>query len=70
MWRDPIVDEVRAIREAYAKRFGYDLQKIGADLIKKQEARAAAASRAKSKKSDKSTPTKRKPTTPTRRKAA
>lgn len=46
-WKDPIVEEVRSIRDAYAKRFGYDLKKIGADLMKKQNARA------KSKKSGK-----------------
>lgn len=36
MWRDPIVEEVRAAREAYAKRFNYDLRAIYLDL-KKQE---------------------------------
>lgn len=36
MWRDPIVDEVRAAREAYAKRFNYDLDAIYHDL-KEQE---------------------------------
>lgn len=29
---DPIVDEVRAIRDAYAKALGYDLKAIVADL--------------------------------------
>ena len=29
---DPIVDEVRAIRDAYAKRFNYDLKAIYHDL--------------------------------------
>jgi hypothetical protein len=33
---DPIVAEVRAIREAYAKRFNYDLDAICRDL-KEQE---------------------------------
>ena len=51
MWKDPIVAEVRAAREAYAKRFGYDLDKIGADLRKKQAARLAAEKRAKRTKS-------------------
>ena len=36
MWRDPIVEEVRAAREAYAKRFNYDLDAIYRDL-KEQE---------------------------------
>ena len=29
---DPIVEEVRAIRDAYARRFGYDLDAICEDL--------------------------------------
>lgn len=32
MARDAIVDEVRAVREAYAKRFGHDLAAIVRDL--------------------------------------
>jgi len=36
MSRDPIVAEVRALREAYAKRFNYDIQAICRDL-KEQE---------------------------------
>ena len=32
LWQDPIVEEVRAIREAYAARFEYDLQAIYRDL--------------------------------------
>ena len=36
MYQDPIVAEVRAIREAYAKRFNYDLDAIYRDL-KEQE---------------------------------
>ena len=35
-WQDPIVEEVRAIREAYAARFQYDLQAIYQEL-KEQE---------------------------------
>jgi len=34
---DPIVDEVRKVRNAHAKRFNYDLKAIAADLIKQQE---------------------------------
>ncbi len=37
MRKDQIVDEVRAAREAYAKRFGYDLRKIGRDLQKQEK---------------------------------
>ena len=36
MSRDPLVAEVRAIREVYAKKFNYDLEAICRDL-KKQE---------------------------------
>jgi hypothetical protein len=36
---DPIVDEVRRIREAHAERFNYDLDAIFRD-IKEQEARS------------------------------
>lgn len=67
MWKDPIVEEVRANREAYAKRFGYDLRKIVADLIKKQEARAASSEIKDAKKPAR---TKRKQTPSKRRKAA
>lgn len=37
MDRDPIVEEVRAIGEAYARRFNYDLKAICRDLREKQE---------------------------------
>ena len=37
MGYDPIVDEVRAIREAYAKKFNYDLMAIYKDLKKKEK---------------------------------
>lgn len=36
MWRDPVVEEVRNIREARARKFNYDLQAIYRE-IKKQE---------------------------------
>jgi hypothetical protein len=36
---DKIVDEVRAVREAYAARFNYDLVKICADLKAKEQTR-------------------------------
>lgn len=36
MPRDPVVDEIRAIRDEYAKQFNYDLHAIFQD-IKKQE---------------------------------
>ena len=36
MTRDPIVDEVRQFRDAYAKRFRYDLEAICRDIRAKQ----------------------------------
>lgn len=38
-WTDPIVDEVRRARDAYAARFNYDLRAIFRDL-KEQEKRS------------------------------
>jgi hypothetical protein len=38
MWNDPIVEEVRKVRDAHAKKFNYDLQAIAADLKKQQKA--------------------------------
>lgn len=37
MAKDPIVEEVRAARDAYAKKFGYDLTKIVRDLQRKEK---------------------------------
>ena len=39
MWSDPIVEEVRRARDAYAARFNYDLRAIYRDL-KEQEKRS------------------------------
>ncbi len=36
MWKDPIVEEVRKIREKHATKFNYDLDAICRDL-KEQE---------------------------------
>jgi len=36
-WSDPIVDEVRRVREAYAARFQYDLRSIARDLKTKEK---------------------------------
>ena len=38
MQNDPVVDEVRRIRHAYAKRFGFDLRAMAADLRRKEQA--------------------------------
>ena len=32
MWKDPVVEEVRAIRDAYAREFNYDIEAICRDL--------------------------------------
>ena len=32
MWTDPVVEEVRRIRQEYAREMGYDLSKLFADL--------------------------------------
>ena len=34
---DPIVEEVRRIREEYAKQFDYDLSAMAADLRKREQ---------------------------------
>lgn len=36
MWEDPIVAEVRRVREELASRFDFDLRAIFADLRKRQ----------------------------------
>ena len=37
MFKDPIVEEVRAARQKHAAKFNYDLRKIAEDLNRKQE---------------------------------
>ncbi len=37
MYKDPIVEEVRSIRDEYARQFGYDLHAICEDLRKNRE---------------------------------
>jgi len=37
MFKDPIVEEVRVVRQKYAAKFNFDLKKIAQDLKKKQE---------------------------------
>jgi hypothetical protein len=36
IWTDPIVEEVRAIREALARENGYDLDRLAAMVMKSQ----------------------------------
>ena len=37
MKADPIIEEVRRIRQEYAQRFGYDLRAIAADLREREQ---------------------------------
>ena len=37
MQNDPVVNEVRQIRHAYAERFGFDLRAMVADLRRKEQ---------------------------------
>ena len=37
MQNDPVVDEIRRIRHAYAKRFGFDLRAMVTDLRRKEQ---------------------------------
>jgi rubrerythrin len=37
MWKDEIVEEVRAVREAYAARFDYDVARMFEDIRKKEQ---------------------------------
>jgi hypothetical protein len=36
-WEDPVVQEVRAARNAYAAQFDYDLERMSADIRRKEE---------------------------------
>ena len=36
-WRDPIVEEIRKVREEHAARFGFDLDAIVADFRKREQ---------------------------------
>lgn len=36
-WEDPIVEEIRRVRDAYAKQFDYDLDAIYRDLKAKEQ---------------------------------
>ena len=37
MWEDPIVEEIRKVREEHASRFNYDLDAIYQDLKRMQQ---------------------------------
>jgi hypothetical protein len=36
MWKDPIVEEVRRLRDQYASQLGYDIDRIFQDIQKRQ----------------------------------
>ena len=36
-WEDPIVEDVRKVRDSYARRFNYDLDAIYRDLKEKEQ---------------------------------
>lgn len=38
MWIDPIVEEVRKVREEHAAKFNYDLERILKDLKEQEQA--------------------------------
>ena len=42
MWKDPIVEEIRAYRDEHARAFQYDADAIFADLLRSQAAHAGA----------------------------
>jgi len=37
MWTDPIIEEIRREREAYAAQFNYDLEAIYQDILRQQQ---------------------------------
>ncbi|MFW6105664.1 MAG: hypothetical protein ACOC7P_03690 [Chloroflexota bacterium] len=37
MQNDPVVDEVRRIRQSYAKQFGFDIRAMVTDLRRKEQ---------------------------------
>ena len=48
--KDPIVDEVRAVREAVACEYGYDVKKLVATLREQQEKSGRKVARQPSRK--------------------
>lgn len=36
MWRDPIVEETRKLRESYASEHGHDIEAIYKDILKRE----------------------------------
>lgn len=38
MWQDPVVTEIRALREQYANQFGHNADAIFQDILRRQSA--------------------------------
>lgn len=55
MWKDEIVEEIRKIRDAHAKKFNYDLDAIYEDLKKAEKRSGLKFVQPPSKKNLKST---------------
>jgi len=36
MWHDPVVEDIKRVRDAYAKKFEYDLHAICEDIRERQ----------------------------------
>jgi len=36
MWKDPIIEEIRQLREQYASQFNHDFERIFQDIQKRQ----------------------------------
>jgi len=37
MWKDPVVEEVRELRDEYAQQFNYDIEAICRDLAEQEK---------------------------------
>jgi hypothetical protein len=61
MTHDPIIDEIRAIREAYAAQFDFDLRAIHEDLKERQKCYAARVVRLPGKPASQARPSRKVP---------
>ena len=57
MWEDPIVEETRKLRDAYAAQFGYDLEALFRDLKAREEASGREVISLSPRKPEQTTPT-------------
>jgi hypothetical protein len=56
MWEDPIVEETRKLRDAYAAQFGYDLEALFRDLKAQEQASGREVTSLPPRKPDQSAP--------------